>query len=157
MDGSRRPFAPPSFGPDPAGRRGALPYDVDADERAASEARRRCQSGPMASLAPDAVIAEHLLPGEQVLAVRPCVGFEQRPASVTGTVRARAVLYLTNGRVILYSEPMVEIDLEEILEVLTGPGRLLLVLRGGAGVVIETELPRLLRVEIAAARAAART
>jgi hypothetical protein len=156
MDG-QRPFAQPSLGPDPAGGRGVVPYDVDADERAATDARRRYQSGPMASLAPDAVIAEHLAPGEQVLAVRPCVGFEQRPGSAAGTIGGRAVLYLTNRRIILYSAPLIEIDLDDIQEVLVASGRLLLVLGDGAGVVIETELPRLLRVEIAAARSAARS
>jgi hypothetical protein len=156
MEGIHGPSARPPVGPDATDGRGAAPYDVDADEKAATDARRRYLSEPMASLAPDAVIAKHLAPGEEVLAVRPCVAFEQRSGSASGMVGGRAVLSLTTRRIILYTEPMVEIDLDDIQEVLVASGRLLLVLRDGAGVVLETELPRLLRVEIATARAAAR-
>jgi hypothetical protein len=49
------------------------------------------------------------------------------------------------------------IALEEIEEVGLSGERLLLVLRDGKGVWLEAPQPRLLRVEIAAARAAART
>ena len=46
-------------------------------------------------------------------------------------------------------------DLSEIDDVVLSGERLLLVLRGGQGVSIDAPQPRLLRVEIAAARAAA--
>jgi hypothetical protein len=156
MDPIQRPFAHPPLEPAPAGGRGVVPYDVDADERAAAGARRRYQAGPMAALGADATIAPHLALGEDVVAVRGRVGFEQRPGGAAEPVSGRAVLYVTTGRIILCAEPMIEMGLEEVEEVHLAAGRLLLVLRDGAGVALETELPRLLRVEIAAARAAAR-
>lgn len=157
MDGISQADAHSPVGSDPAGAPGDVRGDVNADENAAADARRRYQSEPMPSLGPDAVIAPHLAPDERVLAVRGGVGFERGSDGGAEATRGRAVLYLTSARLIVFSEPMISIDLEDVLEVLLAPGRLLLVLRGGAGVALETEQPQLLRVEIAAARAVART
>ncbi len=132
------------------------PGDGDADETAADEARRRYQSELMTTLGPDAQIAPLLAPAEKVLAVRRCAGFEQRPACDAAAVHGRGDLYLTSARLVLVAQPMIEIGLEQIDEAMLCSARLLLVLHDGAGIALEVEGPHLLRVEIAAARAAAR-
>lgn len=131
--------------------------DAGADEAAAADARRRYQSERMASLGPDPAIAPLLPPGEDVLAVRQCVGFERRPASHGRACAGRGDLYLTSARLVLLGQPAVAIGLEEIEEAMLSGGRLLLVLHDGAGMALEVDRPLLLRVEIATARAAARS
>lgn len=131
--------------------------DADADEAAAAEARRRYQSERMASLGPDRAIAPLLVPGEDVLAVRRCVGFERLPASRGRGCAGRGDLYLTSARLVLVGQPAIAIGLDEIEEAMLSGSRLLLVLHDGAGMSLEVERPLLLRVEIAMARAAARS
>ena len=64
---------------------------------------------------------------------------------------------MTSRRLILLGRMPLVIAYEEIKEVGLAGERLLFVLRDGKGVWLEAPQPRLLRVEIAAARAAART
>ena len=128
-----------------------------ADEAAAAEARRRYQSERMASLGPDPAITPLLAPGEEVLAVRRCVGFERRLASPGNVCAGRGDLYLTSARLVLLGQTTFAIGLDEIEEAMLSGGRLLLVLHDGAGMSLELERPLLLRVEIATARAAARS
>jgi hypothetical protein len=128
-----------------------------ADEAAAAEARRRYQSERMASLGPDPAITPLLAPGEEVLAVRRCVGFERRLASRGKVCAGRGDLYLTSARLVLLGQTTFAIGLDEIEEAMLSGGRLLLVLHDGAGMSLELERPLLLRVEIATARAAARS
>ena len=128
-----------------------------ADEAAAGEARQRYQSEGMVSLGPDAAIAPLLAQGERVLAIRRCVGFERRPAPYGRAYAGRADLYLTSTRLVLIGHRTSAVDLDTIDEVLRCGGRLLLVLHEGGGLALEVERPLLLRVEIAAARAAARS
>lgn len=128
-----------------------------ADEAAAAEARRRYQSERMASLGPDPAITPLLAPGEEVLAVRRCVGFERRLASPGMACAGRGDLYLTSARLVLLGQPTFAIGLDEIEEAMLSGGRLLLVLHDGAGMSLELERPLLLRVEIATARVAARS
>ena len=66
------------------------------------------------------------------------------------------MLSVTSRRLLLTGRVRLSIGLDEIGEILMAGGRLLLVLRGGQGVALEVAYPRLLRVEIAAARVAAR-
>lgn len=135
---------------------GSLPLD-DVDEAAAGMARRLYQLERMVPLRPDPAIASLLAPGEVVLAIRPCVGFERRPASDAGACAGRGDLYLTSARLILLGQRALVIGLGEIQEAMLSGDRLLLVLCDGAGLSLEVERPLLLRVEIATARAAARS
>ena len=68
----------------------------------------------------------------------------------------RGDLYLTSVRLMLLGRHEVGFDLDGIDEVMVCGEQLLLVMRDGTGIALDVELPRLLRVEIAAARAAAR-
>jgi hypothetical protein len=131
---------------------------AQADEAAADEARDRYRMQPMAALEPDARIEPLLCPGERVLAVRrsalldrrqPVLGSEA-PSGLAGD------LYLTSRRLVLVGRHTLSIDLDEIEEAMLSGDQFLLVMRGGQGAALGVAQPRLLRVEIAAARASAR-
>ena len=66
-------------------------------------------------------------------------------------------LYLTTLRLILAGRLTLAFELDEIEDVMLSGERLLLVMKGGQGLSLDVGQPRLLRVEIAAARASART
>jgi hypothetical protein len=129
-----------------------------ADEAAADEARERYRTGAMPALEADARIAPLLSGNERVLAVRRSVALDRRqpvlgsdlPSGVAGD------LYLTSRRLVLAGRVTLSFALAEIEQTMLSGERLLLVLRGGQGLSIDAAQPRLLRVEIAAARAAAR-
>lgn len=127
-----------------------------ADEAAASEARRRYRRERMIPIGPDPTIAPFLNVGEVVLAVRRSVGLERRTAAMASGPGASGDLYLTSARLVLLGRAYTEICLNEIQEVLLSGGRLLLVLRDGTGISLAVDRPQLLRVEIAAVRAAER-
>ncbi len=131
--------------------------DARADEDAAADARLRYHSERMPALGPDPVIAPLLAPDESVVAVWRSVGFERRPASSERPVAGHGDLYLTSGRLLVVGASTVEVGLLDIDEAMLCGGRLLLVLHDGAGIAVEVRFPQLLRVEIATARAAART
>jgi hypothetical protein len=65
-------------------------------------------------------------------------------------------LYLTSRRLVLVGRLTLSFELDEIEEAMLAGERLLLVLRDGQGASVAVAQPRLLRVEIAAARAAVR-
>lgn len=127
---------------------------AQADETAADVARERYRTQPMAALDPDARIGPLLAPGECVLAVRrsamvdrrePVLGSDE-PSGLAGD------LYLTSQRLVLVGRHTLAFDLDEIEEAMLSGDQLLLVLRGGQGAALGVAQPRLLRVEIAAAR-----
>jgi hypothetical protein len=131
---------------------------VAADEAAANLARERYRIEPMTPIAPDLRVAAMLEPGEGVVAIRHSVVLERReprpdPDAPTGLA---GELYVTSRRLMLLGRVRLSIDLAEIEEAVLSGERLLLVLRDGRGVSLEAAQPRLLRVEIAAARAAVR-
>ena len=131
---------------------------ADADESAADAARERYRTRNMPAIDADARIAPLLGVDERVLAVRRSVALDRRqpvlgsdlPSGVAGD------LYLTSRRLVLAGRVTLSFALEEIEQAMLSGERLLLVLRGGQGLSIDAAQPRLLRVEIAAARAAAR-
>jgi hypothetical protein len=131
---------------------------VAADEAAADEARERYRGELMISIDPDPRIAAVLGPGEKVVAIRHSAYLERResrpepdtPAGLAGE------LCVTSRRLVLLGRIRWSIDLEEIEEAGLSGERLLLVMRDGKGVWLEAAQPRLLRVEIATARAAVR-
>lgn len=132
---------------------------VAADDAAADEARERYRIGPLPSLDTDPAAAGQLEPGERVVAFRQSAVLDRReprpeltePAGLAGR------LYVTTRRLLLLGRVRLSIDLAEIEEAVLSGERLLLVLRDGRGMSLETAGPRLLRVELAAARAALRT
>ena len=170
MDRSARPIDG-SRAPDGAGARApaqastaAVRDAVDilaratADEAAAGEARERYRDRTMPRLEADARIAPLLAQDELVVAVRRRVVFDRRrPESRTVAPRGLAGdLYLTSRRLVLVGRLMLSFGLGDIEQVVLSGERLLLVIRDGTGVALGVAQPRLLRVEIAAARAYAR-
>ncbi len=129
-----------------------------SDQAAASAARDRYRTQAMPVLEPDARIAPLLVRDEQVVALRRGAVFDRRqhgrgsgvPAGIAGA------LYLTARRLVLVGRVTLSVDLTVIEEVGLSGGRVVLVLRDGTSVLVEVAQPRLLRVEIAAARASAK-
>lgn len=154
----------PGTAPDaPAGGEPAIRDAADilariaADEAAADEARERYRVGPMGTIVPDARVAGLLEPGEFVVATRASVVLERRePQPKAGSAGVGGELYVTSRRLLLLGRARLSIGLEDIEEVVLSGERLLVVLRDGKGLSIDASLPRLLRVEIATARSAAR-
>jgi hypothetical protein len=126
---------------------------VRADEAAADAERARLASEPLHPLADGIEPDLRLAPDEIVHAVRRAAILEQRAAGEL----AGGTLYLTSDRLVHIGEHMRETDLRTITEVAVSLERLLLVhLADGSDLAIEVDQPRLLRVQIAAARAAAK-
>jgi hypothetical protein len=131
---------------------------AQADEAAAGRARDAYRTHPMPTLEPDDRIAPLLGPGERVVAIRHSAQLDRRqptpgweaPPGVAGD------LYLTSRRLALVGRQTHSFDLGDIEEAGLSGERLLLALRDGQGVSLDVEQPRLLRVEIATARALAR-
>lgn len=129
-----------------------------ADEAAADLARQAYRTQPLPSLEPDDRIAPLLGPGERVVAVRRSAQLDRRqptpgwnaPPGLAGD------LYLTTRRLVLVGRLTMSFDFEDIEEAGLSGERLLLVLRDGRGVSLDVEQPRLLRVQVATARALAR-
>ena len=131
---------------------------IAADETAARLARTRYRSQRMRTLEPDAHIASLLASDERVLAFRGTVLFDRRqwgPGEV-GFTGVAGNLYLTTRRIVLMGRLTLSYALDDIEEAVVAGERLLLVMRDGIGVALDTPQPRLLRVEIAAARALSR-
>lgn len=131
---------------------------VAEDEAAADAARERYRNQPMTAIRPDPRVAARLAPGEVVFATRmPAILDRREPRPDTGAPTGLAgELYVTSRRLILLGRVRLSIDLDAIDEAVMSGERLLLALRDGRGVAIAAARPRLLRVEIAAARAAVR-
>ena len=128
----------------------------EADEADASAARRHYRSCPMAGLTPNDEITPLLACDERVLSVRTLSAIDRRHAGSADRCGLQGPLYLTSSRLVLLGSTILSFPLEEIEDAIVSGDRLLLALRGGSGVAIMVERPRLLRVEIAAARASAR-
>jgi hypothetical protein len=122
---------------------------IEADEAAASEARERLRSTPLDELVPDDSIGSHLHDGETVHAVRPSAVLRQpgddRALGYGGT------LYLTSERLVHIGQVTMNVKLSDITETAIAGDRLLVTLRGGEGLSLDLDRPRLLRTEIAAA------
>jgi hypothetical protein len=128
------------------------------DEAAAFEARERFREREIEPLEPDGRIAELLLPGEEVLAVRLAALLDRRMPSIRGSgwpafAGLAGDLYVTSSRLVLVGRTVLEYDLDAIREAVVSSERLLLTLTCGAGITLAIDRPRLLRVEIGAARA----
>ena len=129
-----------------------------ADQAAADEARRRFRREGLPTLPPDARIAPLLEPDERLVALRHAALLERRePAPGTRlTPGVAGELYVTSRRLVLVGRLTLSVELDAIADAVFSGERLLLVLRDGHGVALQVAQPRLLWVEIAAARGLAR-
>ena len=132
---------------------------VAADEAAADEARLRFRREGLPALPPDACIAPVLDPDEQVVAVRHAALLDRRAPSpgTRLTPGLAGELYVTSRRLLLLGRVTLSFELDAIEDAVLSGERLLVVLRDGHGVALQVAGPRLLWVEIAAARASARS
>lgn len=130
-----------------------------ADQAAADAARRRFGRERLPTIPPDERIAPLLEPGEAVVAVCHTAQLDRRePAPHTRlTPGVAGQLYVTTRRLVLVGRLTLSFTLDAIDEAVVSGERLLLVLRDGQGVAIEVPQPRLMWVEIAAARASLRS
>ena len=131
--------------------------DAATDQAAADEARLRYRRRGVDWLDPDERIGPVLEPGERLLAVRrSAVVCRAEPLESVGTSPAVVDLYVTSSRLVLAGADVISFDLAALDEAVVSHERLLIVLRDGVGLDLEVAQPRLLRVDIAAARAARR-
>jgi hypothetical protein len=127
---------------------------ADDDEREAIEARARYRAEGLPELPADELVVDRLRPEERVVDVRHAVVVNHHPTEGAGSFPGR--LYLTTSRLVLLGLQTIELELHAIEEVGVAGERLLITLRDATGMSIEASRPRLLRVQIAAALAAAR-
>jgi hypothetical protein len=125
---------------------------------APDEARARFRRDGAPMLPPDEQIAPFLEPGEQLVALRHAALLDRREPSPGArlTPGVAGDLYVTSRRLVLVGRVRLSFELGEIEDAVVSGERLLLVLRDGRGVALQVAQPRLLWVEIAAARALAR-
>ena len=135
--------------------REARPDVERADDEDASAARRRYRSHGIEPLAPDPCIGLLLEPDEDVLARHHGVGLDRRQSTrAAPSAQLLGDLYVTSARLVHVGLSVLMIELDDIEDAALVGDRVLLVTRGGVGVTLETGQPRLLRVQVAAARAA---
>ena len=126
------------------------------DERDASEARGRVRRDGLPKVSGEDAQGVDLEPGEEVVAVRESVAVTRLcPGEPDETSSGR--LFVTTRRLLVEITPPLDIGLDDIEELAIGGDRLLLTLTDGSGLSIDASSPRVLRVEMAASLAAART
>ena len=130
-----------------------------ADEAAADRARDVYLTRAMTPMVPDDRIAPLLRPGEHVLGVRRSVVLDRRrpPPRRSGPTSLAGDLYVTSERLVLVGRLTVEIDLDDVEDAVVSGERILLSMGNGNGAALDAARPRQLRVEIATARAFARS
>ena len=126
------------------------------DERQAVEARIRYRAEGLPRLDVDGPVAERLRSGETVVDVR-ASAVVSRHLRDDSTEQLPGRLYLTTRRLTLVGRSLLDVELDEIDELALVGERLLVTLRDGTGMSIDAGRPRLLRVQVAAVRAAGRT
>jgi hypothetical protein len=140
---------------DPAALRDAqvIAARIGSDEAAADDERARLTHEPLPSLSDGNEPILRLLPGEVIHAMRPMAVLEDG----RGQLLSGGSLYMTSQRLVHIGKKSRAVDLADIAETGVALERLLLVdLADGSDLAIEVDQPRLLRVQLAAARAAAR-
>jgi hypothetical protein len=121
------------------------------DEELAAAARAWYRRHQLREITGDERDAAPLAPDERLFAVR-----HHAVAVVTGgSCVVEGTLYLTSHRLVIGAGDL-SIALTELAEAGLAGERLVVVLVDGGAIVVDVERPRLLRVEIATARAAAR-
>jgi hypothetical protein len=130
--------------------------DPPTDEAEADAARRRLRKQGIIAIEPDNQVAGLLDGDELLVAIRHAVDLNRRQP---GPLERRGLpgdLYVTTRRLLHLGVETISYDLARIREAVIAGDGLMLMLDDGQGVAISTSHPNLLRVEIAAARAAAR-
>ncbi|TAK01960.1 MAG: hypothetical protein EPO36_03840 [Chloroflexota bacterium] len=127
---------------------------LDTDEAAAADVRVRYREHGLEPIAPGDCIAARLDEDEHLLAVVPAVVMVRRLARPGEDEQLRGDLYVTSRRLLHVSLFNRTIELDEIEDAALSGTNVLLLLRGGLGVVLRTSSPRLVRARIAVARAA---
>ena len=159
----RRPRTPPEQTAAPRSDRacpGGIPPPPDraalraADEASADDARRRLRERGIVPIEPDERIGVMLEPGELVVTTRRAALLDRRQSRPIDAPGLGGDLYVTTRRLVHLGRRPVVYDLDEIDEAIVVGDRLVLVVDDGLGVAIAVDDPRVLRVEIAAARAA---
>ena len=120
-----------------------------ADAAAARDARNRLRTSPIPAIEADGQIAPHLLPGEVVHGLRSRAIL--RAPGGDEALGYGGTLYLTSRRLVHVGQVIVTVQLTDIMESSLAGERILLSLRGGEGLTLDLDRPRLLRAEIAAA------
>jgi hypothetical protein len=124
----------------------------------ASIARERFRAEGIVPAAPDPRIEQLLEPGESLVSVHPAVVADTRAFADGSAFGAGAAgdLYLTSERLVFAGGVLVTYRLGDVEEAVVAGDDVLLVMRDGVGLRVAVAEPRLLRVQIAAARAARR-
>ena len=132
----------------------AIAERVAADEKGADAERERLASEPLPTIHANAEMVVQLHPGELLHAERRAAVMERRQEGQP----SGGILYLTSQRLVhAGNERVEEIPLERIADMAVAMERLLLIeLTDGSDLAIEVDRPRLLRVQVSAARAAMR-
>ncbi len=130
--------------------------NASAEDGSVDDARRRLREQGIVAVEPDERIGVMLAPGERVVAVRHAISIERRKDVRDPELALRGDLYVTTTRLVCLGQVPVDVPLVEISEAIVAGGALRLIVGDGRGVEIRTGDPYLLRVEISAAREAAR-
>jgi len=117
------------------------------DEAAATAARDSFRIAPIPEIDPDEAIRPHLAEGERVHALRRHA-ILMAPAG-EGALGYGGTLYLTSHRLIHIGQVVVSVNVADIDESSLAGERLLLTLRGGEGMSLDMDRPRLMRAELA--------
>ncbi len=138
-----------------APRRVAVGPNADADaedEALAAAARARYLTDGIESIEPDNAMRSALRGGEQLLALREMASIDAPPHGGPSPLSGR--LALTNERLVIVDGLAITVaTLEELDDVTLIADRLQVMLASGTGFTIEAQSPRLLRVQLAEARA----
>lgn len=135
----------------------AIAARVAEDEAASDEARHRYQTDGLPVIEPDAGFVPLALPAEALHASRENALLERTLVDAPKPLPEAGTLYLTSGRLAHVGAGITSISLGDIEEMAVALERLLLIrLHDGTHLAIDTDGPRLLRVQIAAALVATR-
>ena len=125
------------------------------DEKRAMAARRRLRRRGLAAIEADGRIAVLLEPGEAVVAIRRAALLERRDADRSVELGVVGDLYVSTRRLVHLGRTTISYRLLDIRDAVVAGDVLMLILRDGIGLRIGVDDPRLLRVQIAAARSLA--
>jgi hypothetical protein len=126
--------------------------DADNDAVAATVARARYRTAGPVTIPPDPAVRDALAPGERLVARRCNALVDRRHDGAS--MRPAGDLYVTSRRLLLVGPTSFSIELDRIRDAAVIGEQVVLILTGGVALSIETDQPRLLRVQIAAARRA---
>jgi hypothetical protein len=130
---------------------------IATDEAAADAARDEYAAHGMPAIEPVPGFAVVAGADERLHAVRNNAILERAPTDGDSAVLRGGTVYLTSSRLLHVGGETTEVPLTAIEEMVVALERLVLIrLRDGSDLAVEVDQPRLLRVQIAAAMAAAR-